>query len=669
MKKFLLSLVCAFVALGMNATTVVDLYKDFTTAQNINWGSDAANARISFSATDGLVYSSTEATTNNWDAQYWIANGNAFESGNTYTLTLMIKGSVEGVIGNIKLGDWGQGVDNYGKVNIPVGEFKEVSIEVSGVTGGDGILVQTGSYVGELCIKWAKITHEDNRDTSKFCLALTDIPAGANPWDHQLQYPFDPAIPAGKYQLTLDVMGDAAGSMSIWGDYVEGANYGPGLDFGTSWETKTVDFELSKDYKQFALVFGQYTGKKIYFDNIKITNVDTNEDVVSADFSSGTLDGFKVSGFWTGSATAVAKASIIEATEDMGEPEPEPEPWVCPEGEIDITTLEWVKNDQDCIIDFGENKGNIFGTDSGNGNISYADVSSYETIKVYGKAGSVVRAFFNRNEAANDGKDFIFVFDAINEDGVATFDLAKVVEKQGDYGHMYLNGIKAGPNYNSVATVYGITVSGEAPEPTPKDPETYTIKTTAGKIGTVALDYPATIEGATLYEVVGFSETEGLAIAEVEGDMVGGTPYIYIAEADEVVCTQTGKPVAHGDFDCTEGKFGNGLVGCYSEVSPSTGWFGFIRTKYIISNAELRQISNGNVTIPANRCFFDPDKCTSNSMSSAKMVIAPAEDATAIKNVNAALEGGKIYDMNGREVKSMQKGGIYVVGGMKISVK
>ena len=200
----------------------------------------------------------------------------------------------------------------------------------------------------------------------------------------------------------------------------------------------------------------------------------------------------------------------------------------------------------------------------------------------------------------------------------------------------------------------------------------YTISTTAGKIGTIALDYPATITGATLYKVVGFSATVGLDLAEVEGDMVGGTPYIYVATADEVVCTKTGASVAHGDYDCTKGEVGNGLVGCYSEVSPSTGWFGFIRENgYVISNGKLRNIANGNVTIPANRCFFDSSKCTeNNAVGSIKMRIAPAEeDATAIKNVNAALEGGKIYDMNGREVKAMQKGNIYVVGGMKVFVK
>lgn len=514
MKKFLLSLLCAFVALGANALTVVDIYKDFTTTQNVSWASDAANARISFSSTNGLVYSSTTATANNWDAQYWVANGNTFSPSYTYTLTMMIKGSVAGTIGNIKLGDWNQGVDNYGKFNIPAGEFKEVSIKVSGVPGGDGVLLQTGSYIGELCIKWIKVTHEEASDENLLNLALTNIPAGTNVWDHALEYAFDPVLPAGNYTLSLDVKGDAAGSMSVWGDYVEGAYYGPGISFGTEWARKTVDISLAKDFKLLRLVFGQYTGSSLYFDNIKITNKATGEVVASADFSSGALEGFAVVGFWTN---------------DGG----------------------WV-----------EHKAN------------------YE-----------------------------------------------VVEK-----------------------------------------EAYTISTTAGKIGTIALDYPAIVEGAKLYEVVSFDTTEGLAVAEVVGDMVGGTPYIYLATADEVVCTKTGDAVEHGDYNCTKTNVGNGLTGCYEEVTPNTWWMGLIRNAaYVISNGKLRQIANGNVTIPANRCFFDPSNCI-NQSSSAKMVLS-VEGATKINNVNAALEGGKIYDINGREVQSMKKGGIYIVGGMKVSVK
>ncbi|MBQ0022141.1 MAG: hypothetical protein KBT29_02760 [Prevotellaceae bacterium] len=343
-----------------------------------------------------------------------------------------------------------------------------------------------------------------------------------------------------------------------------------------------------------------------------------------------------------------------------GDPLPEEDPWTCPEGEIDITTLDWVKNANNCENRLGGKTGDtVLGTDAGPGAtpLSYFDLTNYESIKVYGPKGQRARFFINRDEFPSN---YQFYAD-LNEEGVGTLDLATVLASQEGAEYVHLNGIKAAA-WGQEIRLDGVTVI-EKPAP-------YKISTTAGKIGTIALDYPATITGATLYEVVSFSD-KGLGLAEVEGDMVGGTPYIYQASADEVVCTKTGASVAHGDYDCTKREVGNGLVGCYSEVSPSTGWFGFIRTKYIISNSVLRQISNGNVTIPANRCFFDPDKYTENNAGgSIKMRIAPAEeDATAIKNVNAALEGGKIYDMNGREVKAMQKGNIYVVGGMKVFVK
>lgn len=364
------------------------------------------------------------------------------------------------------------------------------------------------------------------------------------------------------------------------------------------------------------------------------------------------LNGIKASSY--GLTLQINGITVVEA------------PWTCPEGEIDYTTL-GIKGDNN--IGKPLNGGDVVCGNQSNGD-DYTDVTAYETVKFYGTPGAMLRIFANRAgaESVTVGKNEQRV--TIGEDGVGTLNIAEVMtatEKE----YCYLSGIKICASWqvdgvtivDNGVVIKGITVSSEAAP----EPETYTITTTAGKIGTVALDYPATIEGATLYEVVGFSTTDGLAIAEVEGDMVGGTPYIYLAEADEVVCTKTGASVAHSSFNCTMDEVGNGLVGCYFDLSYPNGWP--LSECYVISNKKLRKMANGNVTIPANRCFFDPAKCTSNSMSSAKMVIAPAEDATAIKNVNAALEGGKIYDMNGREVKSMQKGGIYVVGGMKISVK
>ncbi|MBQ0047536.1 MAG: hypothetical protein KBT33_08520 [Prevotellaceae bacterium] len=342
-----------------------------------------------------------------------------------------------------------------------------------------------------------------------------------------------------------------------------------------------------------------------------------------------------------------------------GDPLPEDEPWVCPTGEIDFTTLPVVGTLLDNNIGVKVGGGAVvYGSQSDGSN--YTDVTAYESVKFYGTPGLSLRLFVNREGSSGVTVGKTEQQLTINAEGFAVMDVQAVMDAT-EKEYCYLSCAKT--NWGDGGKVEGITVVEKAA------PVTYTIDTAVGKIGTVALDYPATITGATLYEVVGFSTTEGLAIAEVEGNMVGGTPYIYVASADEVVCTKTGASVEHGDFDCTKSEVGNGLVGCYVQVTPADWWFDFIRNGYVISNGELRQISKGNVTIPANRCFFDSAKCTDNSMASAKMIIAPEEDVTAIKNVNAALEGGKIYDINGREVKSMQKGGIYVVGGMKVMVK
>lgn len=391
----------------------------------------------------------------------------------------------------------------------------------------------------------------------------------------------------------------------------------------------------------------------------------------SYDYSGNAYMTFTTAGYWTGNATwqnndpSVWEFYKLTNFKEIptGDAEPEPEPWKCPEGEIDYTTLDGFKD----VNNVGKslNGGDVVYGDQSNGD-RYTDVTAYEVVKFYGTPGATLRIFANREggSGVEVGKTEQRI--TIGTDGIGTLYVNEVMEATGKE-YCYLSGIKIcatwqGASVDQNIVIDGITVIEKSA------PVTYTIATAAGKIGTIALDYPASIEGATLYEVVSFDATTGLELAEVEGDMVGGTPYIYVADADEVVCTKKGASVAHGDFDCTKKEVGNGLVGCYSEVTPAKDWFDFIRGSYIISNNKLRQISNGNVTIPANRCFFDSDKCTSNNAASAKLVIAP-EEATAINNVNAALEAGKIYDMNGREVKSMKKGGIYVVGGMKVSVK
>lgn len=111
-----------------------------------------------------------------------------------------------------------------------------------------------------------------------------------------------------------------------------------------------------------------------------------------------------------------------------GDPIPFPEDvWTCPEGETDVTKLAWTKKTQDCAKNFATLTADpIFGTDAGGEGISYVDITSYGTLKVYGPKGQTVRFFINREEYPSN---FQFRIN-IGEDGVGTFNIANVLSTQ-----------------------------------------------------------------------------------------------------------------------------------------------------------------------------------------------------------------------------------------------
>lgn len=166
MRKLFTLIALLAICFGANAKTVQDGFKDFSKETELSgWWSDQCKDR--FKLEDGVLkYVSSEATTNNWDVQWWIMNGMSFDSEYTYNVTFYMKGNPAGTVGNVKLGDWSVGVDNYGKLNFST-EWQECTIQVSGDNlGGDGILFQCGSYIGELQIGWIKVTHEEAEDAT-----------------------------------------------------------------------------------------------------------------------------------------------------------------------------------------------------------------------------------------------------------------------------------------------------------------------------------------------------------------------------------------------------------------------------------------------------------------------------------------------------------------------
>lgn len=206
-----------------------------------------------------------------------------------------------------------------------------------------------------------------------------------------------------------------------------------------------------------------------------------------------------------------------------------------------------------------------------------------------------------------------------------------------------------------------------------------------GKFGTIALKYGAAVSGAKLYTVDEFdTETGIMVLAEVENGIAeAGVPYIYVAcdfkghgadgdakgSNSNVNFYRIDSNAISGDWSDNKAR-DNGLVGYYDGgFWPGAG---ALNNCYIISGNQLHKITGGDITLGANRCFFDPAKYQGPKDSAGVKAYlgAFAEDETAIKDIqNKSLTEDKIYDINGRQVTAMKKGGIYIMNGIKVVIK
>ena len=163
--------------------------------------------------------------------------------------------------------------------------------------------------------------------------------------------------------------------------------------------------------------------------------------------------------------------------------------------------------------------------------------------------------------------------------------------------------------------------------------------------------------GVTAYTVDGVDENDVLEMTEVtSGTIEANTPVVVYSEStvDE---TFTGKAV-DGTTDAPEAGL---LVGTYERIAAPNG-------KYVLQNGTegvgfyLVDTSAATPYVPANRAYLN------YSGSDVKaFFFGGGEDA--IKSVFDGVAAGEIYDLSGRKVAKMQKGGAYIVNGKKVIVK
>lgn len=215
--------------------------------------------------------------------------------------------------------------------------------------------------------------------------------------------------------------------------------------------------------------------------------------------------------------------------------------------------------------------------------------------------------------------------------------------------------IKVTNNYNTQFTGIEILTEGSADTYSEYTTlvGTYNRETKTGKYGTVCLPTTFTVEGANIYSVSGVNN-DAVVLDEV-AEITAGVPYLYQATADAQTFTLTGNSVAvpqNSDY----------LTGVFEPTKMYAG-------NYVLQTQEgvqgfYKVTETNNLTSPAYRCYLNGDQVPNGVKA-----FYFDGNATAIKAIETLTSGNaKIYDLNGRQQKTLQKG-VNIVNGVKFIVK
>ena len=142
--------------------------KDFRTNQNIAWKASETDYAytLSFDATNGLNIHTTKSQ-QSWVVQFLAATDILTTTGNTYKMTMTVKGSKAGRL-HSKLGDWGGGAN----ADIPfTTEWQDVEVNYKATMASNFLLLQCGDHKVVITLGIA-FTGGKIRHRNSLCLAV-----------------------------------------------------------------------------------------------------------------------------------------------------------------------------------------------------------------------------------------------------------------------------------------------------------------------------------------------------------------------------------------------------------------------------------------------------------------------------------------------------------------
>ena len=155
--------------------------KDFLTNKTVGWKAEESvyNYTIKFD-TNGLVIHTTKMCDNSWDVQFQAVTDIMLKTGDTYKMTITLKGSDAGKL-HSKLGDFTYTPETA--IDIPfTKEWQDVVIDYTPVMDNNFLLLQCGDFVGDIYIKSIKFegyqahtipqTAQERHDTLVYAMDL-----------------------------------------------------------------------------------------------------------------------------------------------------------------------------------------------------------------------------------------------------------------------------------------------------------------------------------------------------------------------------------------------------------------------------------------------------------------------------------------------------------------
>jgi hypothetical protein len=187
------------------------------------------------------------------------------------------------------------------------------------------------------------------------------------------------------------------------------------------------------------------------------------------------------------------------------------------------------------------------------------------------------------------------------------------------------------------------------------------INTTAAGWGTVMLPFA---QALPTKEENNNNEVKAYTVSSLNGKLL---------VLDEVTALEANKPyiiegawneTLTGDAQGTALTYTDGLLtGVYEDTPATVGSYVLARNKETGKEVGFYLVGDQyKPTVGANHAYLTADG------NGVKAFYFPGK-TTAIQGVFSEMANGNIYDLQGRKVQKMQKGGIYVINGHKVTVK